>query len=134
MRIIKIRNYLVSTLYKKLTHFIGYCFEMEKLVEHVKSKGKHPISGIPMALKDIFPLRFTRDKRDNIICPVSLKELNDKVKVAAIKTSRNVFRYQVLENMNKKVHFWKDLVNSTCLFFYYLPNAVIVLKELVSIW
>ena len=70
-----------------------------------------------MTLKEIIPLKFTRDEKQQIICPVSMKELNEKVKVAAIKSTQNVFAFEVLENLNKKANFWRDLVNSK---FYFL--------------
>lgn len=90
----------------------GYCYELEKIVEHVKTKGSHPVTKEPMGLKEIFTLKFTRDGKGEIICPVSMKELNEKVKVAAIKNTQNVFSYEVLVNLNKKANFWRDLVNS----------------------
>lgn len=65
-----------------------------------------------MTVKEIIPLKFTRDHRGQIICPVSMKELNEKVKVAAIKTTQNVFAFEVLVNLNRKPNFWRDLVNS----------------------
>lgn len=68
-----------------------------------------------MSLKEVFPLKFTRDSREQIICPVSMKELTEKVKVAAVKNTQNVFAFEVLVNLNKKANFWRDLVNSGAL-------------------
>ena len=81
-------------------------------MEFVTAKGVHPISGESMSLGDITRLKFTRDDKGHIICPVSMKELNEKVKVAAIKTTQNVFAFEVLVNLNKKSNYWRDLVNS----------------------
>lgn len=85
---------------------------MEKLVEYVQDKKEHPVTKEKMSVKDIIPLKYSKDEKNKIICPVSLKELTDKTKIAAIKTSGNVFRYEVLEKMNKKANFWRDLLTS----------------------
>lgn len=85
---------------------------MEKLVEYVQEKKQHPITKEKMKIQDIIPLKFARDDKDKIICPVSLKELTEKTKIAAIKPSGNVFRFDVVEKMNKKANFWRDLHSS----------------------
>jgi peptidyl-prolyl cis-trans isomerase-like protein 2 len=72
-----------------------------------------------MSVKDIIPLKFTRDDKDQIICPVSMKELTEKIKVAAIKTTQNVFSYEVLVNLNRKPNFWRDLVTSKVMVIIY---------------
>lgn len=84
----------------------------------MKANGTHPISGEQMSVKDVIPLKFTRDHRSQIICPVSMKELNEKVKVAAIKNTQNVFAYEVIINLNRKANFWRDLVNSNFTFIF----------------
>ena len=85
---------------------------MEKIVDYVKKHNKHPITKDDMRVQDIIPLKFERDEKNKIICPVSLKELTEKTKIGAIKKTGNVFRFEVIEKMNKKANYWKDLITS----------------------
>ena len=85
---------------------------MEKLVEFVREHKRHPVTGNKMTLMDVIQINFSRDSKKRIICPVSLKELNDNVKIAAIKTSKNVFSYETIMNLNRKAKYFRDLINS----------------------
>ena len=58
-------------------------------------------------------MHVARDKYGNLICPVSMKTLTDNMRIVAIKTTGNVYAGSVVDDLNKKPKYWKDLLTDT---------------------
>lgn len=55
-------------------------------------------------------MNFAKNAKGKYHCPVSFKEFTDNTKIAAIKTTGNVYEYDIIEKLNIKPKYWKDLL------------------------
>ena len=90
-----------------------YLFDLLALVPYVRRHGKHPVSGDPLSGKDIVKLKFTRNGEGAYVCAASGKVFGDSTKIAAVRTSGQVYSYDALETLCLAPKSLKDLVDGT---------------------
>ncbi|KAG4103040.1 peptidyl-prolyl cis-trans isomerase-like 2-like protein [Neocallimastix lanati (nom. inval.)] len=88
----------------------GTIFELMNIVPWLKKYGTSPITGEKLSAKSLIKLNFAKNANGKYHCPVSFKEFTDNTKIAAIKTTGNVYEYDIIEKLNIKPKYWKDLL------------------------
>ena len=103
----------------------GYIFDLVAIAEHLKEDQTHPITGKPLKLEDLVSLNFARNSRGRFECPLSAKEFTDFTKIAAIKTTGNVYAFDVLETLCLRPGVLKDPLNDKD----FILKDVIILQD-----
>ena len=88
----------------------GNIFENKYIIPYIAKFHKNPITGNNITVKDLIHLNFKRGNNGDLICPISLKELNYNMKIIAIKETGNVYSYDVYQKLNKDISNYKDLL------------------------
>lgn len=70
-------------------------FDIVALVGYVRKAGTHPITGAPLSLADVIPLTYHKNVDGEYHCPVLAKVFTQHTKIAAVKTTGNVYSYEV---------------------------------------
>lgn len=97
----------------------GTIFDVEVISAWFEKHGHtNPVTGKPLAPKDLIALRFARnsdggDEGGEMIDPVSFKVFTDNTHIVAVRhgTYANVFAWDTVERMNIKPKMWRDLVD-----------------------
>ncbi|DBA01527.1 TPA: hypothetical protein N0F65_004877 [Lagenidium giganteum] len=89
----------------------GHLFDIEAIVPYIKQHQINPVTGKPMALKDLIQLHFRKNSDGAYFCPVTYKVFTDNTKIAAIATTGNVFAYDAVDELNIKPKNWTDLIS-----------------------
>ncbi|KAL8400228.1 hypothetical protein RB594_000569 [Gaeumannomyces avenae] len=98
----------------------GTVFDVEVIGAWLQKNSTNPVTGAPLAPKDLIKLNFARnagpagDTQDgDLIDPVSYKVLTDNTHIVAVRhgSYANVFSWDTIERMNIKAKMWRDLVD-----------------------
>ncbi|KAE9036549.1 Peptidyl-prolyl cis-trans isomerase-like 2 [Phytophthora rubi] len=89
----------------------GHLFDLEAVVPYVKQHQINPVTGKPLALKELIQLHFSKNSQGEYFCPVTYKVFTDNTKIAAISATGNVFCYDAVEGLNIKPKNWTDLIS-----------------------
>ncbi|CAG9467717.1 unnamed protein product [Pedinophyceae sp. YPF-701] len=89
----------------------GTCFDIVNIVPYVNKFGKHPVSGEPLALKDLTRLTWHKNGDGEYACPVTGKVFTEHTHIAAVKPSGNVYCWTALDELNIKAKNWRDLIS-----------------------
>ena len=73
----------------------GTTYDISNIVPYVMKHRKHPVTGEPLALKDIVKLNFAKSGEGEYICPMLKKVFTDHTHIVAIRPSGNVFCWEV---------------------------------------
>lgn len=88
----------------------GSVFDLINIVPYINKYKRHPVSGQPLALKDLTPLQFHKNAEGEYHDPVLNKVFTAHTHIVAVKTSGNVYAFEAIEELNIKPKFWKDLL------------------------
>ena len=88
----------------------GVVFDLVNLVPYLKEHHKNPVTGEVMSAKDIVRLKMSKNPEGQWHCPVSCKAFNSTSHVVAIRTTGNVFMYEVVNELNLKSKNFSDLL------------------------
>ncbi|KAL3699993.1 hypothetical protein R1sor_018015 [Riccia sorocarpa] len=88
----------------------GHVFDILSIVPYVTKYGKNPVTGLPLALKDLIKLQFHKNSDGEYHCPVLNKVFTEFTHIVAIKTTGNVFSYEAVKELNLKTKNWKELL------------------------
>ena len=88
----------------------GTVMDIMHAVPYVQKHGKHPVTGEPLALKDLFKLNFHKNADGECECPVLNKVFTDSTHIVAVKTTGNVYCHQAIDELCVKPKNWKDLL------------------------
>ncbi|KAK4151768.1 hypothetical protein C8A00DRAFT_16861 [Chaetomidium leptoderma] len=106
----------------------GTIFDVEVIGAWLEKHATNPVTGEPLAAKDLIRLNFSRnanaaetsdrngvptDGKGDFIDPVTFKVLTDNTHIVAIRhgSYANVFAWETVERMNIKAKMWQDLVD-----------------------
>jgi peptidyl-prolyl cis-trans isomerase-like 2 len=105
----------------------GTIFDVEVISAWLGKHGTNPVTGEPLAAKDLIKLNFARnadtagdaskagvtDGKGDLIDPVTFKVLTENTHVVAVRhgSYANVFAWETVERMNIKAKMWRDLVD-----------------------
>lgn len=73
----------------------GNVFELEALLPYVKQFKHNPVTGKPLDTKTLIKLNFSKNADGEYHCPVLFKIFSKHTHIVAIKTTGNVFSYEV---------------------------------------
>lgn len=83
----------------------GYIFELLKISHYIKTKGRHPVTNEPLDIKSLIPIDFAKDKDDRLVCPVTGKPFHENMHIVAVKSSRQVYSKEALDNLDEMKDF-----------------------------
>ena len=81
-----------------------------QVVPYVMKFKRHPVSGEPLALKDLVKLNFHRNTDGEFACPVMGKVFTEHTHIVAVKPTGNVYCWDAVEELNIKARSYKDLI------------------------
>eukprot|EP00301_Raphidiophrys_heterophryoidea_P005256 c12228_g1_i5.p1 GENE.c12228_g1_i5~~c12228_g1_i5.p1 ORF type:complete len:562 (-),score=131.38 c12228_g1_i5:205-1854(-) len=90
----------------------GHIFDLMNIVPYIKKHKTHPVTGAPLATKDLIRLNIHKNAQGELSCPVTFKVFTDNVHIVALKNTGNVFSYEAVEQFNLKPKFMFDLVSN----------------------
>ncbi|KAI7953860.1 hypothetical protein MJO28_006407 [Puccinia striiformis f. sp. tritici] len=88
----------------------GSTVDLVNIIPYIKKYARDPVTGSPLASKDLIKLNFFKNAQDNYFDPVTYKVFNEHTHIVAIKTSGNVFSRESIDRLNIKPGHWHDLV------------------------
>ncbi|KAF8410229.1 hypothetical protein HHK36_002752 [Tetracentron sinense] len=125
----------------------GSLFDIMNITPYIKKYGKHPVTGAPLKLEGLIPLTFHKNSEGRVFrswtsgllcwynncsivtvgeyhCPVLNKVFTEFTHIVAVKTTGNVFCYEVchffvglfaflakaIKELNLKTKNWKELL------------------------
>ncbi|KAG2449452.1 hypothetical protein HYH02_005599 [Chlamydomonas schloesseri] len=88
----------------------GTVYDIASIVPYIMKFKKHPVSGEPLALKDLTRLNFSKNGDGEWVCPVMGKVFTEHTHIVAIKPTGNVYCWEAVEELNVKPKNWKDLL------------------------
>ena len=92
----------------------GNLYNKFYFLEYVTKFHKNPVTGQKkISLKDIISLNISQDKSGNFICPITLKVLNNSIKIIAIPETGNVYSYMAYQELNLSMNNFRDLKTDT---------------------
>ena len=87
----------------------GNLYDKLYLLEYITKFKKNPVTGKKVSSKDIISLNIEKDKSGNFICPITLKVLNNAIKIIAIPETGNVYSYMAYQELNLSMNNFRDL-------------------------
>jgi peptidyl-prolyl cis-trans isomerase-like protein 2 len=91
----------------------AYLFDLLALVPYLRRHARHPITGDALASKDILRLKFARNGEGALACAATGKVLGEHTKVAALRTTGNVYSYDALQTLCFAPRNFTDLLDGT---------------------
>lgn len=88
----------------------GIIFDLLNILPWLKKHNKNPITNEPLNPKELFKLNFTKNDKNQYICPITFKIFTEHTHIVAIKTSGNVYEMDAINQLNIKTKNWKDLL------------------------
>lgn len=95
----------------------GVVFDSSVILPHLLRTGRDPVTGRPLATKDLIALHMDRsEETGNWQCPVLEKAFTDRTKVVAIRQNppgneANVYSYEAVQELNFKTKNYEDLTS-----------------------
>lgn len=92
----------------------GTVFDILSIVPWIKKYGTNPITGEKLDAKSLIKLNFAKNSEGKYHCPVLFTVFTNNSHIVAIKTTGNVFAYEVgsllhsVTNILYLMHFSKD--------------------------
>jgi len=90
----------------------GYLFDFKNIQEFAKKYGKNPITGNSLKLNELRPVRFTRNKDNNIICPVTERVFTPHSHIVINLKSGYVFSNEAIDEVCRSLNLWEDPVTT----------------------
>ncbi|KAL6755661.1 hypothetical protein V8C86DRAFT_2672816 [Haematococcus lacustris] len=88
----------------------GTVYDVTNIVPFVMKYKQHPVTGEPLALKDLTKLTFHKNGEGQYCCPVTGKVFTEHTHIAAVKVTGNVYAYEAIDELCAKAKNWKDLL------------------------
>jgi peptidyl-prolyl cis-trans isomerase-like protein 2 len=101
----------------------GNVYDLVNIVPYIKKYKKDPITGKPLASKDLIALHFHKNNKGEYHCPITFKVFNDFTHIVANKVTGEVYCMEAIEELNIKAKNWNDL----------LTGAPFTRKDIISI-
>ena len=70
-------------------------YDLTNILPYIRKFKKHPVTGEPLSVKDIVPLKYHKNLEGDYHCPVLNKVFTPHTHIVAIRTSGNVFCWEV---------------------------------------
>ena len=88
----------------------GSVFELTQIVPFIRRQGLHPVTGEPLAARDLVPLHFARNAEGEFCCPVTGRLFTVHSRIAAIRTTGNVYAWEALQTLCLGPRMYRDLL------------------------
>eukprot|EP01018_Ginkgo_biloba_P014435 Gb_10179 [translate_table: standard] len=88
----------------------GHVFDVMNIIPYIQKFGKNPVTGAPLAVKDLIKLQFHKNSEGEYHCPVLDKVFTEFTHIVAVKTTGNVFCYEAIKELNMKPKNWRELL------------------------
>lgn len=91
----------------------GNVFELQAIVDFLKTFKVNPITGKPQDAKSLVSLKFHKNSDGEYHCPALFKPFTKNSHIVAVGVTGNVFSWEAIDQLNIKTKNWKDLVDDT---------------------
>ena len=88
----------------------GFVFDLSAIVPFLRRHGVHPVTGAPLAGKDLIKLTVHRNADGRLACPVTGKVFTEHSRIAMVCTSGNVYAMEALETLCFAPKNFRDLL------------------------
>lgn len=85
-------------------------FDKEAILAWLSQYKQNPITGKPLARKDLVPLEFHKNSEGEYICPVTFKTFNEHSFILANLKSHHVYLKESIDEVCRKNKYWHDLI------------------------
>jgi peptidyl-prolyl cis-trans isomerase-like protein 2 len=79
-------------------------------VPYITKFKRNPVTGKPLAVKDLIKIQFHKNADGEYQCPVLHKVFTEFTHIVAVKKTGNVFSYEAIRELNIKPKNWKELL------------------------
>jgi len=90
----------------------GEVFEARNIIAYIKRFGVNPVSGGKLETKELTPVHFHKNEEGKFHCPVTFKVFTHHSHVALNIASGHVYSWDTVEQLNRKVKNFTDLITS----------------------
>lgn len=91
----------------------GAVFDLLNIMPFLAKYKRHPLTGEPLAAKQLLKLHFHRNADGKYHCPVLFKPFNEWTHIAAIRTTGHVYCYEAIQTLCLKAGNMHDLLTET---------------------
>ena len=91
----------------------GVVFELTQIVPWLRKRGVHPVGGAPLAARDLVALKYARNADGECICPVTARTFTAHSRIAAVRTTGNVYAWEALQELCLGPKSFRDLLDDT---------------------
>ncbi|CAI5508430.1 unnamed protein product, partial [Closterium sp. Naga37s-1] len=88
----------------------GHVYDIVNIVPYIQKFKRNPVTGKPLALKDLIKLHFHKNADGEYHCPVLKKVFTEFTHIVAVKSTGNVFCYEAIKELNVKPKNWNELL------------------------
>ncbi|KAJ3024389.1 UNVERIFIED_CONTAM: Peptidyl-prolyl cis-trans isomerase cyp8 [Siphonaria sp. JEL0065] len=88
----------------------GLIFDLMHILPWIKKHGTNPVTGEPLAAKDLIPLHFHKNADGAYHDPITFKVFTDSTHIVAVATTGHVYAYETINELIIKTKSWKDLM------------------------
>lgn len=88
----------------------GVIFDMLHIMPFLQKHKCNPVNSEPMRFKDLITLNMAKNQEGKWHCPVTFKVFTDNSKVVCVRTSKHVYAWEAVNDLNIKAKNWKDLM------------------------
>jgi peptidyl-prolyl cis-trans isomerase-like protein 2 len=89
----------------------GIIFDILNIMPYIKKHGKNPVTGQPLAAKDLLPVHFHKNTENQFICPITYKVFSQHSHIVALKPTGNVFLWSAIDDLCIQQKNMVDLVD-----------------------
>lgn len=90
----------------------GYVFELSQIAVYLKKHRVDPIQHKPFSKEDLISLKWSRNDKGQLQCPITLKTFNKFSHIVAIKETGNVYSFEAVSQLCLRPGVWQDPLTS----------------------
>lgn len=98
----------------------GNVFELEAILAYIKQYKHNPVTGKPLDAKSLIKLNFDKNADNEYRCPVLFKLFTKYSHIVAVKTTGNVFSYEVNIKLLLNVYVFLYVIQTLSLSLFFI--------------
>ncbi|KAI9335909.1 peptidyl-prolyl cis-trans isomerase-like 2 [Obelidium mucronatum] len=88
----------------------GLIFDLMHILPWIKKHGTNPVTGEPLAAKDLIELHFHKNSEGAFHDPITFKVFTDSTHIVAVGKTGHVYAYETIDELIIKTKSWDDLM------------------------
>lgn len=90
----------------------GIIFDADNIIPYIEKYHRNPVTGKPLAKKDLVALHFHKNRDAKFHCPVTFKEFNEHSHIVANRKSGNVYSNDAIDALCRRPKNWVDFITN----------------------